>query len=76
MNLVLSVRQLPPIGALPGGTENCESRGYCGPFANQGFYESFPDAFWHGMGECVHCGTTRRVDEERPLVRMQLSSAA
>ena len=37
----------------------CEQRGYCGPFANEEFYNEMPG--WEGMGDCVHCARTRSV---------------
>ena len=42
----------------------CEVRGYCGPFINQEFYNSFPDPMWHGYGECVVCCSTCIVAQE------------
>jgi hypothetical protein len=43
----------------------CESRGYCGPFANEALYDAFPEPMWHGMGDCLECGTTCHVAGER-----------
>lgn len=45
----------------------CEDRGYHGPFARTEEYNRFPD--WNGMGECVTCGSCRRVltEEARRL---------
>lgn len=34
----------------------CEQRGYCGPFANQSYYNSLE--MWAGFGDCVECGCT------------------
>jgi hypothetical protein len=42
----------------------CELRGYCGPFANEALYDAFPEAMWHGMGDCMECGTTCHVSRE------------
>ena len=42
-------------------TSQCESRGYCGPFANEALYNAFPEPIWHGMGDCLECGTTCHV---------------
>jgi hypothetical protein len=46
------------------GSHVCEARGHCGPFVNQAFYDAFPETLWHGMGDCVNCGTTRKVERE------------
>ena len=43
----------------------CELRGYCGPFANEEYYDAFPEPMWHGMGDCLECGTTCHVSQER-----------
>ena len=43
----------------------CELRGYCGPFANEALYDAFPEPMWHGMGDCLECGTTCHVSQER-----------
>jgi hypothetical protein len=42
----------------------CEARGHCGPFVNEAYYNAFPEPLWHGMGDCVQCGTTRIVADE------------
>ena len=36
----------------------CETRGYCGPFINQEYYDNFPGGLWRGTGECVLCCNT------------------
>ena len=43
----------------------CEKRGYCGPFANEALYDAFPEPMWHGMGDCLECGTTCHVAGEQ-----------
>ena len=43
----------------------CEVRGYCGPFANEALYDAFPEPMWHGMADCLECGTTCHVPRER-----------
>ncbi len=43
----------------------CEQRGYCGPFANQAYYDQLPG--WEGMGDCVHCARTRDVAQQIAL---------
>lgn len=40
----------------------CVQRGFCGPFRNEERYNRFEDPRWHGMGECVHCRSTVRVE--------------
>jgi hypothetical protein len=45
-------------------TPECEVRGYCGPFANEALYNAFPEPMWHGMGDCLECGTTCHVPRE------------
>lgn len=42
----------------------CEVRGYCGPFINQSYYETFPDPLWRGTGECLVCCNTCNVELE------------
>lgn len=34
----------------------CRTRGYCGPFVNQTYYNSL--TIWAGFGDCVECGCT------------------
>jgi hypothetical protein len=43
---------------------HCSVRGYCGPFINEEFYNSFPDPLWHGYGECVVCCSTCLIARE------------
>lgn len=43
------------------GTPVCGERGYCGPFVNEAYYAAFPEPLWHGMADCVECGTTCKV---------------
>jgi len=63
MSLLLTERQHIPLTA--GGSHSlCEMRGHCGPFANEGLYAAFPEPMWHGMGDCMECGTTRIVAHE------------
>jgi hypothetical protein len=63
MSLLLMERQPVPVHA--GESHSlCEIRGHCGPFANEGFYTAFPEPMWHGMGDCIECGTTRKVAHE------------
>jgi hypothetical protein len=45
-------------------TARCEARGHCGPFANEAFYNDFPESMWHGMGDCLECGTTCHVPSQ------------
>ena len=45
-------------------TPECQVRGYCGPFANEAMYNAFPEPMWHGMGDCLECGTTCHVPLE------------
>jgi hypothetical protein len=45
-------------------TTECEVRGYCGPFANEELYNAFPEPMWHGMADCMECGTTCHVPRE------------
>ncbi len=59
MNLLTLERQSVP--RYDTRAHKCERRGYHGPFANEGFYDAFPESQWHGMGDCVECGTTRKV---------------
>jgi hypothetical protein len=48
----------------------CDVRGYCGPFVNESYYDSFPDPLWRGTGECVVCCNTCNValEEEKRRV--------
>jgi hypothetical protein len=67
VDLLLITRQplrLPHAGSGARRTPECERRGYCGPFANEALYNAFPEAMWHGMGDCVECGTTCHVARE------------
>jgi hypothetical protein len=48
----------------------CEVRGYCGPFINESFYDSFPDPLWRGTGECVVCCNTCNVGMEKEKERL------
>jgi hypothetical protein len=48
----------------PRRTPECEVRGYCGPFVNEALYDAFPEPLWHGMGDCLECGTTCHVPRE------------
>ncbi len=43
----------------------CDARGYCGPFINITYYGHYPDASWHGIGECIICCNTCRVEVEQ-----------
>ena len=68
MNLLLIARQPLHIhhsGSGPRRVPACEERGYCGPFANEALYDAFPEAMWHGMGDCMECGTTCHVSLEQ-----------
>ena len=47
----------------------CGARGYCGPFINVAFYAAFPDPIWHGMGDCILCGNSCRVETEQAKQR-------
>jgi hypothetical protein len=60
MNL-LTLKRQPVPSHDPRHSHTCERRGFHGPFANEGFYDAFPEAHWHGMGDCLECGTTRKV---------------
>lgn len=73
MNLLTIERQPIPHNDLRA--HHCERRGFHGPFANEGFYDAFPEAQWHGMGDCLECGTTRKVSIEIQKT-MALPSAA
>jgi hypothetical protein len=42
----------------------CGPRGFCGPFINEGYYDSFPDEIWHGIGDCVWCANSCSVAAE------------
>ena len=67
MDLLLIPRQtirIPRSGSGPRRTPECEIRGFCGPFANEALYNAFPEAMWHGMGDCLECGTTRHVSRD------------
>ena len=67
MDLVLIPQQylrLPNAGLGPARTARCEARGYCGPFANEALYDAFPEAMWHGMGDCLERGTTCHIQRE------------
>jgi hypothetical protein len=57
------------------GPRKCEVRGHCGPFANESFYNAFPEAWWHGMGDCVECGTTCKVEGATNEFRATRSAA-
>lgn len=78
MNLIL-VRQPVPL-RLPVGAERgpslCESRGHCGPFVNQAYYNAFPEPMWRDMGDCVECGTTCHVVEHLQALAPVRSTAA
>lgn len=63
MNTLFLHRE-PVVARRTTGTSRCESRGYCGPFANESFYNAFPESWWHGMGDCRECGTTCKVTDE------------
>lgn len=43
----------------------CDARGYCGPFINITYYGQYPDSNWHGVGECIICCSTCRVEVEQ-----------
>lgn len=74
MNLVTLERQ--PVRPLrQEGPSLCDLRGHCGPFVNEGYYNAFPEPFWHGMGDCLHCGTTRMVESE-PHLPLEVRQAA
>ncbi|MBW3628926.1 MAG: hypothetical protein KY464_06475 [Gemmatimonadetes bacterium] len=67
MDLLLIPRQPLRVGNFTSAakrTARCEARGHCGPFANQALYDAFPEAMWHGMGDCLECGTTCHVQRE------------
>lgn len=73
MNLLTLKQPVPSYD--PRHSHKCERRGFHGPFANEGFYDAFPEAQWHGMGDCLECGTTRNVALELQK-SIQLPSAA
>ena len=50
--------------AARNGRQVCRTRGYCGPFINQAYYDAFPDTLWTGKGDCVLCGSTCDVSSE------------
>ena len=69
----------PPLlaAAMENRRSICEPRGYCGPFVDEGYFARFPDRFWHGTANCIHCGNTVNVGDEldkweRALVRCLL----
>jgi hypothetical protein len=62
MPVIVPVRQ--KVHTLRHGAAVCEARGHCGPFVNQAFYDAFPDSIWHGMGDCLVCGSTRLIGHE------------
>lgn len=75
MDVLLPARQ-PLVRHSPHPSPStCERRGYCGPFANEAYYNAFPEPVWHGMGDCLECGTTRRVDRG-PRPGEEVSTAA
>lgn len=74
MNLI-TLKRHPVPSYDPRHSHKCERRGFHGPFANEGFYDAFPEAQWHGMGDCLECGTTRKVAIEIQKA-IQLPSAA
>ena len=55
MNAILT---MPRLSVQPGrhGGRVCARRGFCGPFANQPYYDEFPG--WEGYGDCMQCGST------------------
>lgn len=66
MNLLLIPRQSVRVPRTGGRrTTTCEIRGHCGPFANEALYDAFPEPMWHGMGDCMECGTTCHVSDEQ-----------
>ena len=73
------VRQSHPVQDPHQAIENhrmiCGVRGYCGPFINEAFYNAFPDAMWHGYGECTVCCSTCLIEQEE-LKRQRIESAA
>ena len=78
MSLLLARERHPVVDpdiAMQNAMLVCHPRGYCGPFINQDYYDAFPDAVWHGMGDCATCGTTRKVAPEL-IKAMRLRSAA
>ena len=67
VDLLLISRQavrVPHAGSAKRRTTVCEVRGHCGPFTNEAVYDAFPEAMWHGMGDCLECGTTCHVQRE------------
>lgn len=46
----------------------CESRGYCGPFVNQAYFNSLEA--WAGFGMCVECGRVVPVPRDRSIGKM------
>ena len=83
MDLLSITRQplrIPRSGPGARPVPACESRGHCGPFANEALYNAFPEPMWHGMGDCLECGTTCHVplEQERgaPVTPLAKASAA
>lgn len=62
-----SADSLPPPDPAPPNRSRrsvCESRGYCGPFANEDLVDRFEDGRLRGTAKCTHCGRTVSVAEE------------
>ena len=81
MDLLSIARQplrIPRSGSGARRVPACETRGHCGPFANEALYNAFPEAMWHGMGDCLECGTTCHVplEQERGAAATAEASAA
>lgn len=68
---ILATREARPVRDRETATQNgllaCRPRGYCGPFINRDYYDSFPDPLWSGKGDCLLCGSTCDVAAQEAL---------
>lgn len=42
----------------------CRDRGHHGPYINRDQFDRHPEPLWHGMANCVRCGSTVHVESE------------